>query len=320
MQLFCRFIVCIFLFSCADDSFNTESDLKNSSIKIADGELININDKNHIREQYVINYNLGDSLLRLYYSSLVDRIVLKENVISASEHFQKSLIYASDSTSSLAKIAECYIILEQYKQSIALLNNYYNGNDCTIYLLMARSYKGLGNHDRSVNICDSLIFSDTISIPVIIEASLLIANILAEDFDKKAIHYYDQVLEINDDHIPALYGKGLFYQNHQMYSEAVDLYHRIKIVDAFNVNANFNLGFIFMELSDYNNAINYFTDVIVSEKDYYKAYFARGICYEKKGNIVHAEKDYNKALEIYPNYLDAQQRLDKLLLANKKYY
>ena len=40
-------------------------------------------------------------------------------------------------------------------------------------------------------------------------------------FDEKAIQYYNIVLDINPTNIKALYGKGLFYQNNQMYSEAV---------------------------------------------------------------------------------------------------
>ena len=153
----------------------------------------------------------------------------------------------------------------------------------------------------------------------IIESSLLIANIYAEDFDTKAIQYYNIVLEINPTNIKALYGKGLFYQNNQMYSEAVDVYYEIKNIDPFNLHTTFNLGFIFMELHDYDHAINYFTDVIISQSEYYKAYFARGICYERQGNIIYAEKDYRKALDIYPNYLDAQQQLEKLLSDNEKY-
>ena len=104
-----------------------------------------------------------------------------------------------------------------------------------------------------------------------------------------------------------------------MYTEAIDIYYKIKDIDPTNLNTNFNLGFIFMELHDYDIAINFFSDVIVSEKTYYKAYFARGICYEKKGNVIYAEKDFRKSIEINPMYSHAKERLDKLLLDNKKY-
>ena len=59
--------------------------------------------------------------------------------------------------------------------------------------------------------------------------------------------------------------------------------------------------------------------MIVSEKNYFHAYYARGVCNEKKGNIVYAEKDYRTALDIYPNYSDAKERLEKLLSDNEKY-
>ena len=117
MQLFCRFILCISLFSCTNHSINKKDNIDKDLDTINQKRnFINIDDTNNLREQYLINYNLGDSLLRLYYLGLVDRIALKENVTSATQYFGKSLIYAFDSTASLSRLAECYIILEDYKK------------------------------------------------------------------------------------------------------------------------------------------------------------------------------------------------------------
>ena len=65
-----------------------------------------------------------------------------------------------------------------------------------------------------------------------------------------------------------------------------------------------------MELHNYRISVNYFSDVIVTNKDYYKAYYARGICYEKLGDIINAERDYRTALRIFPDYQDARSQLN----------
>lgn len=272
-------------------------------------------------QNYLHHYHKGDSLLSSYYLSLLDRENLRDNVVRAIASFQKSLLYTTDSIPGLQKLAECNIVLKEYSKALNHLKicSKISRSNYNTYLLLSRAYKGIGNYQRSINICDSLILSDTLSSSFIMEAALLIANIYSIDYNQKAIEYYNIVLDINPDNIKALYGKALFYQNNKMYSEAVDLYYEIKEIDPLNLDANFNLGFIFMELHSYDEAINFFTDVIVSQAQYYKAYFARGICHEKKGNIIYAEKDYRQALEIYPDYLDAQKRLEKLLLDNKKY-
>ena len=279
----------------------------------------NISDQDH--SIYIDNYNRGDSLLQSYYLGLIEHDNLSDNVLDAIISFRKALIYAEDSVPGLQKLGECNIILREYQEALNYLNrcSYISKNDYTTFLLISRAYRGLGEYDRSIAICDSLISSDTIELTIFIESALLAGNIYALNYDARAIKYYDMILNVSSDNIKSLYGKALFYQNNQMYTEAIDIYYKIKDIDPTNLNTNFNLGFIFMELHDYDIAINFFSDVIVSEKTYYKAYFARGICYEKKGNVIYAEKDFRKALEINPMYSHAKERLDKLLLDNKKY-
>ncbi|MDG2058985.1 MAG: tetratricopeptide repeat protein [Flavobacteriales bacterium] len=316
MQLIYSIIFCVLLISCVNNTSKDNVE-KNPVISLTKENTGTDEEKN-----YFHHYHKGDSLLESYYTGLLDRKDLKENVINATKCFRDALSHTSDSTFSIngfKKLAECNIILKKYNQALTSLQRCLDiSNDYNTYLLIARAYKGMGENELSIKICDSIINIDRDTMHII-ESSLLIANIYAEDFDIKAIQYYNIVLEINPTNIKALYGKGLFYQNNQMYSEAVDVYYEIKNIDPFNLHTTFNLGFIFMELHDYDHAINYFTDAIVSEKNYFPAYYARGVCYEKKGNIVYAEKDYRTALDIYPNYLDAKERLEKLLSDNEKY-
>ena len=274
-----------------------------------------------------INYRKkADSLRVLYYQNLIDQVNSIEHISKSLEYYRLSLLslpYKLDERSSEESdaikysMAECYMLLKGYDQAIILLKEICVDfeKDKDAYLLLAQCFYNIDDEKESLNICDSLITQH----PLFIEPLLLSGNIYAENYDDKALKYYELALQIDSLSIKALYGKGLFLQNNQRYSEALDLYYKMKEIDPFNIDATFNLGFIFMELRDFNIAINYFSDVILTEEMYYKAYLARGICFEKKGDIRAAERDYRRSLEIYPSYMDAQGYLDRLLLNNEKY-
>ena len=292
-------------------------------------ENFNSNDNNHQKlnllesNYYVSNLKKGDSLLSGYYNGLINRKIYSDNINQSISFFKKSLIYASqkDSVIPLNKLGECYLIIKDYEKAVIFLEKsiLIDKTNYNSHLLLANAFSGNSNKLKSINILLTLIDIDTIEIDDRVECNLLLGHMYAESFDKQCLVYYDNVLDLEKDNVRSLYGKGLFYQNMQEYSSAVDMYHEIKKYDPFNINANFNLGFIFMELKDYNIAINYFSDVIVENNDYYKAFFARGICYEKKGDIFNAEKDYRTALNIFPQYQEARSRLDKILEDNLKY-
>ena len=62
-------------------------------------------------------------------------------------------------------------------------------------------------------------------------------------------------------------------------------------------------------------AIESFSKCIELKSNYFQAYHNRGFAYEQKKNYVLARQDYQKALQILPNYqlsVDALNRLDKL--------
>jgi tetratricopeptide (TPR) repeat protein len=64
----------------------------------------------------------------------------------------------------------------------------------------------------------------------------------------------------------------------------------------------FHRGKRYLELGEYDKAIQDFTQAIELEKRYVFAYAERGLAWEMKGSHEKALEDYNKALEINPEY------------------
>ena len=98
----------------------------------------------------------------------------------------------------------------------------------------------------------------------------------------------------------------------------------ISIIDQYSSTtsgslAKYYAGICYLNIGDYKNAINYFIEVLRVNPNYYLAYFRMAICYQGLGDVVNSEQYYRKALGINPNFKEANDRLNKLLLDNKKY-
>jgi tetratricopeptide (TPR) repeat protein len=114
--------------------------------------------------------------------------------------------------------------------------------------------------------------------------------------------YIKNALRIKPKSPEALYHYGLWCQEHEEFNEAIETYHKILEIKPFR-EALFNLGFIHQEhLKVYEEAISFYTQAIGSDRNYFEAYYNRGLCHEKLGNLDQAEIDFRKALEINPNY------------------
>jgi tetratricopeptide (TPR) repeat protein len=85
----------------------------------------------------------------------------------------------------------------------------------------------------------------------------------------------------------------------------------------------FNLGLEYMEQLEFDKAINYFTKVIssknVDNKNLFKAYNNRGLCYKNLKNYNFALEDYHKAIALNPNFSGAYANRGVCYVELKKY-
>ena len=128
-----------------------------------------------------------------------------------------------------------------------------------------------------------------------------------------AKEYFKNALKLKPENPEALYNYGLWCQEHGEYNEAIETYHKIIELTPYR-EPYFNLGFIHQEyLNVYDVAIGFYTEAIGSDKNYYQAYYNRGLCHEKIGNYDQAEQDFKAALKIKSDYDYAALALDRVL-------
>ena len=329
----------VFFFSC--NSIDKNDRVKKSEISLL-SEKINKNPSNTDallkRAIYNLDKNKYESaLFDLKQCLLLDSLNSEFNFLAAQSYFEISkydknksdygklaLKCIKNSVSSdannylaLSLYGEINIAYAKYKEAIDLFNQSLNieYNQFNVHHLMGYAFKQLNQLDIAIN-C----FQNSISVnPSDIQSYIEIGLIYQLRNDTLAEVYYNNVLDIDSSDVITLYNLALYYQDNQRYNKSLETYNKLLEFDAFNSNTHFNIGFIHMELKLFNIAVNNFADAIYSNSVFYQAYYARGVCFETLGNIAQAEVDYNRAIEINPDYAYAIDALAILKNNNIKY-
>lgn len=210
------------------------------------------------------------------------------------------------------KLAELYFIAQQYKEAIKNLDEVLK-LDITnpkAYFMKGMCFRDIGDTTRAISSFQTCIEQDARHY----NANLQLAMIHHARGQEVAQQYYDAALRIDPKSTDALYGRGLWFQeNRRDYNSAIRDYTSAITFNPKAAQAHFALGFIhYQYLQVYDQAILHFNDAIQADPNWPEAWFNRGLSYEAKGDIAGAGKDYQKALELNPRYVNAQNALQRV--------
>jgi tetratricopeptide (TPR) repeat protein len=182
---------------------------------------------------------------------------------------------------------------------------------------------------------------DTDKEPAINAETRYAAGQLAETQNNpiNAIKQYDEALRLKADHVPSLYRLGVIYAQVKEYPKAIEAWKRYLKATHDSANGYGNLGFCY-ELSGDSKAaegaylkgiakdpknqpchVNYglmlarmdrITDAITQLRAVLtpaEVSYNLGSVHEQKGHKEQAKAEYQKALELDPDFVDAKQRL-----------
>lgn len=132
----------------------------------------------------------------------------------------------------------------------------------------------------------------------------------------EALFYYSMAIEMDSKYCDAYEKRGDLYRRLKNYGKAKQDY-----IWAVNLNPKsrslwLNLAQMNYELAYYKEAITDFTKILDMTGEDADIFYARGNAYNKNNEFEKAGYDYNKALELRPDFSDAREKLNKLISEN----
>jgi tetratricopeptide (TPR) repeat protein len=158
----------------------------------------------------------------------------------------------------------------------------------------------------------------------------------------RAVEQYREALKLNPDHLPSLYRLGIVYTQQRQYGLAIDVWNRYVVATRNSATAYSNLGFCY-ELAGQpdqaeraykegiardsasdpcrinyglmlarHNRINEATLQLQKVLSPAEVHYNLASVFESQGRRDQARLEYRKALELRPDFEDAQARLDAI--------
>jgi tetratricopeptide (TPR) repeat protein len=188
-------------------------------------------------------------------------------------------------------------------------------------------------------------FEETGDPPITADTHFAAAQ-LAESQNNAAIatKQYEEALKLDPKHMPSMYHLAMLYTQTKQYPKAIDAwqhyvkatngkpnaysnlgfcyelagetdhaeeaYHKGIAADSRNQACRVNYGLMLARTGKINDAINQLSVVLTPAQVHYNV----GSVYEQQGKREQAKAEYKKSIELDPNFLDAQTRLDAMIL------
>ena len=132
---------------------------------------------------------------------------------------------------------------------------------------------------------------------------------------KKAIEQYNKSIVLYPKNTEAHYNIGVIYMNTNQDNNAKDAFEATILIDSKYISALNNLGFIAIKESNYSEAERMFLKCLDINASFQDAHANLGVVYHNTGNRQKAEEYYTSALELDPNDVNTKANL-KLLIGS----
>lgn len=144
------------------------------------------------------------------------------------------------------------------------------------------------------------------------DAYMQIGLLYADKNDPLAVKYFDNAIALNDSSNEAKYAKAKFLQDNGKLHEAISYYTKIIEKDPQDADAIYNLASIYYGVDSMERAYRLFDISIKQNPSKPEAYFGKALCAEELGKTEEAISFYEQALNLNPDYKDAEEQLNKL--------
>ena len=211
---------------------------------------------------------------------------------------------------TLLKLSEFYHILKMNEESMRTIDQILriDPQNAEAFFMFGLNFKELNDTNRAINSFQKAVDYN----PDLIDAWINLGQLYTAVDPELAVKYLTTAMDVDPKSTLAIHAKADFLRGQDDLTGAIDLYKKIGLIDQQYEEAYFNAGLLYMELDSIEEARGMFDITIGVAPMHAKAYFFRGLCYEKKGQKELARENYKQALRFKPNYELPKEQLEKL--------
>jgi tetratricopeptide (TPR) repeat protein len=252
-----------------------------------------------------------DSTQASFFLTMADLSFAANRTYNAKQNLERALMLDPVNVEAMLRLAELNLIVRKHGDSVDLLNKVLeiDNKNTTAWFMRGINFKENGDTNKAVRDFQSAIEAD----PEFYNAYMQLGMIFQLRNDPASEGYFTNAIRIKPNSEEALYGRGLWYQDHNQLDKAIQDYTTIIQMNPRNRNAHFNLGYIHqIHLNIFPEAIKHYSRAIEADPRYAEAFYNRALCYEAVGNLDAAQSDFKSALMIRPVYPVAEQGLNRV--------
>ena len=252
-----------------------------------------------------------DSTNAGFHQGISDLYFQKIRMDEAEDHLRKAVRLDPKAPGPRLKLAEIKLLQRQYNEAMGWANDALrlDQQNAKGYFLKGWIHMESGDTALAISSYRTAVEQD----PTMHDAFVQLGVLHGAKGDPLALQYYNTALDLEPNSTETLYALGMFAQDNGMDSLAIKCYDRIKELDADNVLAWYNTGYILLEhKKDTRSARRQFAKAIALAPLFPEAYFNRGLTYEIDGMLDSAFVDYRQTLAIVPDYTPAANGMERL--------
>lgn len=251
-----------------------------------------------------------DSLQPKYYHLLSDVFLDDNNSNKAVQTLKIASQLFPERIPTLLKLSEMHYIIKQYQESIGVLNSItrFDPQNAEAYFMLGLNFRSMGEMMRAKNALQTATEFDA----NLIDAWLVLADMLEQEGNPKAEAYLNTALAIDPQNINTIHSLAYFKQNQDEIDEALDLYRQINEIDKSYPGAYLNAGILRLERNELDLALEQFNILVGLQPTNPKAHYYKAYTHSAMGQRQLAILSAENAINLNPDYDKAKALIDQL--------
>ena len=235
------------------------------------------------------------------------------DVQSAQRHFRYIVKQEPKNTKALVSLATTYGYQQDFETAFKYVDRALkiDPKNRDAYVFKGSMFLLMERVDLAKSSYETAIQQD----PSFFEGYIRLGAIYQAEGDSICLEYFTTANKLQPKNPEGMYTLAYAKQEFKKYKEAKLLYRKMAQTDTSDYYVSrglFHIAYIqqFYE-NQLDSAIYYYTSAIETDGIYIEAYHNRGMCYDEKGNVSEAMKNYARVLEINPGFELSRQAAAK---------